>query len=107
MAGPFGVPPLGDLVVSPLGVVLKREPNQIRLIHHLSYLKGGSVNDAIDPALCSVSYATFDEAVRWVQWFGRGVLMEKTDIESAFRLLPVHPDSLVTGLLLGGRIFCG
>lgn len=37
MAGPFAEPPVKDLVVSPLGVVPKREPNQFRLIHHLSH----------------------------------------------------------------------
>lgn len=92
MVGPFAVPQVGDLVVSPLGVVPKKEPNQFWLIHHLSQPKGGSVIDTIDPALCSVSYASFDEAVRWVQRFGRGALMAKTGIESAFRLLLVHPD---------------
>lgn len=45
---PFPMPPIGDLVVSLLGVVLKKEPNKFRLIHHLSFPKGGSVNDAID-----------------------------------------------------------
>lgn len=94
MAGSFAGPPVGDLVVSPLGVVPMRELNQFRLIHHLSHPKGGSVNNAIDPALCTVSYASFDQAVLWVQRFGRGALMAKADIESAFRLLPVHPYSV-------------
>ena len=93
MAGPFGVAPLADLVVSPLGVVPKKEPNKFRLIHHLSFPKGGSVNDAIDPEACSVSYTSFDAAVHWVRRYGQGALMAKTDVEAAFRLLPVHPDS--------------
>ena len=41
MGGPFVSPPLDDLVVSPLGVVPKKEPNKFRLIHHLSFPKGG------------------------------------------------------------------
>ncbi|XP_077338353.1 uncharacterized protein LOC143983017 [Lithobates pipiens] len=93
MGGPFEVQPWGDLVVSPLGVVPKKEPGKFRLIHHLSFPKGGSVNDFIDPEACTVSYTSFDAAVRWVRRYGRGALMAKADVESAFRLLPVHPDS--------------
>lgn len=56
MAGPFASSPLDNLVVSLLGVVPKKEPNKFRLIHHLSYPRGGSVNEFIDLGLCSVSY---------------------------------------------------
>ena len=38
LAGPF---------VSPLGVVPKKSPGEFRLIHHLSFPKGASVNDGI------------------------------------------------------------
>ncbi|XP_077778980.1 uncharacterized protein LOC144326307 [Podarcis muralis] len=62
------------------------------MIHNLSYPKGGSVNDAIPQELCTVRYATFDQAVQLIRKFGRGALLAKCDIESAFRLLPVHPE---------------
>ncbi|KAM4748731.1 LOW QUALITY PROTEIN: uncharacterized protein WCC33_006112 [Rhinophrynus dorsalis] len=90
MAGPFSSPPLPNLRVSPLGVVPKREPGQFRMIHHLSFPFGGSVNDDIDPEVCKV-YASFDKAVRLVSQAGKGALLAKADVESAFRLLPVHP----------------
>lgn len=93
MAGPFTSAPLPGLVVSLLGVVPKKEPNKFRLIHHLSFPKGASVNDAIAPEMCAVTYTSFDAAVSWVRRYGRGALLAKADIESAFRLLPVHPDS--------------
>ncbi|XP_075715671.1 uncharacterized protein LOC142750558 [Rhinoderma darwinii] len=93
MAGPFSSPPVQNLRVSPLGLVPKKEVNKFRLIHHLSYPEGESVNDGIDPALCAVSYTNFDAAVVWVRKYGKGSLLAKTDIEAAFRLLPVHPDS--------------
>lgn len=80
--------------VSPLGVVPKKETNNFRLIHHLSFPKGASVNKGIDPELCSVVYTSFDVAVGWVKKLGPGTLLAKTDIEAAFRLLPVHPDNL-------------
>lgn len=91
MGGPFAVKPLLDLVVSPLGVVPKKEQQKLRLVYHLSSSKGGSVNDAIDPEACTVSYTSFDAAVIWVRCYGKGALMAKSDIESAFCLLPVHP----------------
>lgn len=93
MAGPFSVEPIADLRVSPSGFVPKKEPNKFRLIHHLSYPAGSSVNDGIDPELCKVVYTSFDVALYWIRRFGKGSLMVKTDIKSAFRLLPVHPDS--------------
>lgn len=41
MGGPFPAAPFDDLVVSPLGVVPKKEPGKFRLIHHLSFPKRG------------------------------------------------------------------
>ncbi|XP_063297730.1 apolipoprotein L6-like [Pelobates fuscus] len=67
MAGPFASPPLVGLRVSPLVVVPKKEADKFRMIHHLSYPKGASVNDDIDKALCSVSYTSFDKAVELVK----------------------------------------
>ncbi|MCG8045582.1 MAG: hypothetical protein JAY66_07850 [Candidatus Thiodiazotropha taylori] len=91
VAGPFHARPIKNLRISPLGLVPKHEPGQFRLIHHLSYPSGNSVNDFIDPDLCSVLYTSFDEAVHMVQDLGRGCLLGKSDIKSAFRLLPVSP----------------
>lgn len=92
MFGPFTTPPFTNFRVSPLGVVPKKEIGKFRLIHHLSYPKGSSVNDGISKEDASVSYVSFDRAVMLVQQAGVGALMAKSDIESAFRLLPVHPD---------------
>lgn len=88
MGGPFPSLPLADLVISPLGVVPKKEPNKFRVIHHLSFPKGGSVNE-----VCTVSYTSYDVAVFCEQRYRRGAMMAKSDIESAFRVLPVDPDS--------------
>lgn len=38
-------------------------------------------------------YTSFDAALSWVRWYGRIALLGKTDIEAAFRLLPVHLNS--------------
>ena len=64
LAGPFQSPPLSPFWVSPLGVVPKKVPGEFRLIHHLSFPKGSSVNDGIPPEHTSVHYATIDEAIK-------------------------------------------
>lgn len=94
VAGPFTERPLQNLKVSPIGVVPKKAPGEFRLIHHLSSPKESSVNDFIDPKLCSVQYTSFDEAVRMVQDLGPGCKLFKMDLKSAFRLLPVHLDDI-------------
>lgn len=78
------------MVVSPLGVVPKKELGKFRLIHHLSFPKGGSVNDAIDQGECSVTYTSFDAAVGWVCRYGKGALMAKPVHPDSFRLLGCH-----------------
>lgn len=91
LKGPFPVPPFKNIQISPIGCVPKKSPGDFRLIHHLSYPTGSSINDGIMPELASVSYCSFDDAVHTLLKIGRGALMCKTDIESAFRLIPVHP----------------
>ncbi|KAM4694411.1 uncharacterized protein O3C94_004897 [Discoglossus pictus] len=106
MAGPFDTVPLNNLRISPLGLVPKKEPGTFRLIHHLSYPKGHSVNDGIDQELSSVSYASVKQAVRLVRRAGRGALLAKVDIKSAFRLLPIHPVSQqLLGCAILGKFF--
>lgn len=90
IAGPFVKPPFPSFRVSPIGVVPKKDPNTYRLIHHLSYPHGNSVNDFIDPKLATVQYSTFDQAVTMVRILGPGCLMAKTDIDSAYRIIPIH-----------------
>ena len=44
IVGPFDSPPFETFRVSPLGIVPKKLPGEFRLIHHLSYPEGLSVN---------------------------------------------------------------
>ncbi|XP_077977132.1 uncharacterized protein LOC144432735 [Glandiceps talaboti] len=91
LAGPFLSPPFPVFRVSPLGVVPKKDPNEFRLIHHLSYPAGSSVNDGIPHKFASVQYATVDRAIEIIKTLGRGCFLAKTDIRSAFRIIPVSP----------------
>lgn len=100
IAGPFKTCPFGNLKCSPIGLVPKKDGTW-RLIHHLSYPTGSSVNDYIDQDLCSVNYTSMDEVINSIVYLGNKCLMGKMDIKSAFRLLPVHIDDFC---LLGFRL---
>ena len=91
LSGPFEMPPLSPFRVSPLGVIPKKTPGEFRLIHHLSYPKGSSVNYGISPEFSSVYYATIADAIKHIREVGTGCFLSKTDIENAFRITPVHP----------------
>ena len=44
--GPYTIPPaMAKFRVSPLGVIPKKAKGEFRMIHHLSYPEGESVND--------------------------------------------------------------
>ena len=91
VADPFKTPPFPNFRVSPIGLVPKKQPGEYRMIHHLSYPEGGSVNDFIDPEVCSVQYTRFDEAVKMIQNLGQGTLLGKADVKGAFRLMIISP----------------
>lgn len=104
--GRIAGPPFSNLCVSPLGVVPKKKVGKFRLIHHLSHPKGDSVNDEISKEEASVSYVSFDRAVDLVRVAGPGALLVKSDILSAFRLLPMHPDCFhLLGCMVDGLYY--
>lgn len=56
-----GVPgPHKELSLPTLGISPLVATVDFRLIPHFSYPKGSSVNDAINPQLCSVKYSSFN-----------------------------------------------
>ena len=92
VAGSFPPDAIPDGHVSRFGVIPKNhQPNKWRLIFDLSYPTRHSVNDGISPPLCSLHYVTIDDAVHQIFTLGKGCLLTKIDIQSAFRLLLVHP----------------
>jgi len=107
VAGPFKQPPLHNLVCSPIGLVPKSSGGKYRLIHHLSWPRAGhSINDGIDPDAARVTYSRFDNVIEKIVHTGKGTLLAKVDIKSAFRLLPVHPDDFrLLGFTFDGYYF--
>ena len=93
MSGPYPTLACSDVHISRFGVIPKNhQPNKWRLITDLSHPAGSSINDGIPPPLCSLSYVTIDDAIQKILQYGRGTMLAKIDIQSAFRLLPVHPE---------------
>lgn len=77
---------------APIGVVPKKEKDEYRVIHDLSYPEGQSINDFIPPEHTAVSYQSVYDAVKMLVEVGDGAYMSKTDIQKAFRIIPIHPD---------------
>lgn len=95
MLGPFSKEMsshLPALHINRFGVIPKgHNMGKWRLITDLSYPHGQSVNDGIDPSLCSLVYSTVDDVADVVVKLGRDALLSKVDIEAAYRLIPMYP----------------
>ena len=92
VAGPFARSAIPSAHSSRFGVIPKSlQTGKWQLIVDLSHPKGKSVNDGIPKSFCSMSYITTDDAINRILALGKGTLLAKIDVQSAFRLIPVHP----------------
>ena len=89
VVGPFYEPPFNNFLVSPLGLVPKKEEGEYRVIHHLSFPEGSSVNDGISQEHKTVHYQNIDCAIQLIKRFGRGSFLSKTDVLHAYKVVPV------------------
>jgi hypothetical protein len=70
----------------------------------LSSPEGHSVNDGIDPNLCSFKYISVRDVSPWVRG---GAFMAKLDLKSAYRMVPVHSaDRHLLGVRWGSASYC-
>ena len=82
--------------------------NKFRTIFHLSFPKSGmtSINYSISQEKFSLHYVSIDDGIEGIMRFGQGCFLAKTDIESAFRLIPVHPDDYeLLGMYWEGKYY--
>ena len=92
IVGPLSSHSLPDLHINRIGAIPKKhQPGKWRLITDLSAPEGFSVNDTIDPQLCSLSYITVQEVAAKAVELGKGSLIAKIYIKSAYRLIPICP----------------
>ena len=106
LKGPFALTEATAVHISPIGIVPKTQPGKWRLIVDLSHPQGGSVNDGIDPSVCSLKYASVDEAVEVIRRWGSGTLLAKLDLKAAYRMVPVHPtDHHLLGIIWNEAVY--
>ncbi|CAF2986886.1 unnamed protein product, partial [Rotaria sp. Silwood2] len=87
LIGPYNSPPFINYRINPIGLVESKYSKKKRLIFDLS----APHNDKDHPSINSLSYVTVDDAIKSIQKFGKGVWMNKADIQDAFKLLPIKP----------------
>jgi len=79
------------LWVSPIGAVPKKYSEKIRVIHDLSFPKGGdSVNAGIADGSTDIS--SFGDAALMVRKAGRSCWLIKLDVEAAYKQVPVRKE---------------
>ena len=106
VAGPFNNLPFPNLEISPLGLVPKKVSGEFRFIHNLSYPEGHSINDGIPREFCTVQYQNIDNAVALIKQFGKGCLLSKTNLENAYRIIPLSPvDYELMGFLIDKQYY--
>jgi hypothetical protein len=91
LIGPYDGPPFRHWIISPLMTVPKKGTvGKWRVVHHLSHPWGRSINSFIKDWQCNLT--RFAAAVKVVCKLGRGCMMSKLDIKSAYRLIPIRPN---------------
>jgi hypothetical protein len=101
------LPDIPNVQISRFGVIPKQgQPGKWRLILDLSTPHNVSVNDGVAKDLCSMRYATVDNAVEKVLRLGADSLLAKIDVEHAYRNVPIHPsDRRLLGMMWEGSLY--
>ena len=90
--------------INRFGVIPKKhQQGKWHLIKGLSFPEGKSVNDSIDPKLCSLKYITVEQVAKEGIALGKG---SHIDIKAAYRLIPVAPiDHLCLGMTWEEKVY--
>ena len=101
LLGPFQKEEVPEVVNSRFGVIPKGgQPGKWRLIVDLSHPEQHSVNDGVNSEWCSLTYVRVDDVV------GDGGKMAKINVQSAYRIVPVHPgDRHLLGMRWNDQVF--
>ena len=106
--GPFAIPPLHDMIISPLYVIPKPCGTKHRLIFNLSSPQGNSVNDFIKEENKSVHYCSVEDVAKSMvarQPVGN-VWLAKVDLADAYRIVPIRTqDWKFLGICVQGEFY--
>ncbi len=109
MIGPFNEPPFKVFRVSPIGIATGKFSGKKRLIIDLSSPHNStvpSINSLIPLDEFSLRYHDIEQAVELIKIAGRGAWLAKVDITSAFKVMPIHPDSWhLFGIQWAGKFY--
>ena len=87
--------------INHFGIIPKK---QMALNYRLIFPK--SVNDAIDPKLCSQKYITVEQEGKEATALGKGSLIAKINIKTGYCLIPVAlKDHSCLGMKYEGKVF--
>ena len=89
--GAFKTPQFPSFRVSLLGVVVKKMSGEFRLIHHLSFPSGASVNEGILSENTTATYCRVDDAISLIKRLGKCCFLSKTRIKNAFLTISISP----------------
>ena len=77
-ARPIPRPPFPDLMCSPVGLMPKKDSDEMRMIMHLNFPYGACINNFIDPDKAATQYQHFDDTIKLViqqsrfRWLAKG-----------------------------------
>ena len=96
LVGPFRGPPVPNFHTSPLMTEPKKDAAHRRVIMDLSWPKGATINDGIDPVSyidgpAGVTLLTAEYMVQTILELGPGAWLYKTDLSRGYRQLRVDP----------------
>ena len=84
------------------------QPGRWRLLLDISLPEGQSVNDGIPGPPFIVQYVSADAFIGGIMSLGRGALIAKFGVASAYRSVAVHPGGRpLLGVKWRGQCFCG
>lgn len=103
---PFDPSKLPEVQATRFRVIPKRNSNGWWLVLDLSSPEGWSMNNGINPDLCSLSHVTIDDAARAIMESSPGSKLAKIDIKGAYRIVLVHPeDRPLLGMIWGEGLY--
>ena len=93
--GPFTESPFPKYRINPISIAEGKYSLKKRLVVDLSAPhdreQEPSLNDLIDKDSYSLTYVRIDQAVKIIREFGKNTILVKTNIQDAFKLIPIHP----------------
>ncbi len=95
--GPFLGPVFQAYMISPMKILAKKVPGKFRVILDLlAPFEGVSVNSCIPMDEGTVTYDMVNTSIQLINRAGPGAILAKTDVEHAYKLVPIHREDIPT-----------